>query len=84
MGCTCNSIRENGSGMSYSLAMLGVNCGYCEAEAEEWEWRERRAQMTEAERVAEDIATRWSLARFHLDRAVRPGKGLFGFGGGWF
>lgn len=80
MACTCDSIRENSQGVSYSLAMLGVNCGYCEARMDEWEWEDRRAQMTEAERVAEDIATRWSLAKYRMDRSIRPGKGYFGKG----
>lgn len=32
--CTCHSIREGAGGVTYSLAMLGVLCGACEAEEE--------------------------------------------------
>jgi len=57
MSCTCHSIREGSAG-SYSLAMLGVQCGHCEAINAEYE----RQAWWDSLTVKEQIAERWSWA----------------------
>jgi len=70
--CTCHSILERSDGMTYSLAILGVECGSCEARGE-WYWEQaRRAELTEAQRTAEDVAHRWNHARYVTLPRRRP------------
>lgn len=71
--CTCHSIRENSSGVSYSYYMLGVLCPSCEADMADYEEEARRADLTEKERIAEDIAGRWWKACNRIERMSRPG-----------
>lgn len=70
MSCTCHVIRENSSGMSYSLHTLGVLCGYCEAVIEAEIAREEWEALT----PAEQIAHRWNHARRYRLPARRPGS----------
>jgi hypothetical protein len=57
--CTCHSIHETSDGRSYSDYMLGVNCGYCEWRADEYQEYDRLEQLTPAERLAEHRAHLW-------------------------
>ena len=70
MSCCCTSVREGSGGVSYSYEILGVLCPSCEWEAQaEYEQgieAERRAGLSEAERIAEDIAIRWREAGWRL------------------
>jgi hypothetical protein len=62
MRCTCDSIRENSQGVSYSLAMLGVECGACEALNAEYEFKFWWDSLTPAQQISE----RWSNATAHI------------------
>lgn len=77
MSCTCHSIREGSGGVTYSLAMLGVQCGHCESISAEYEEQARIDALTPEERVRERIATRWSLACWRV-RDMRPTRRGFG------
>ena len=68
--CTCHSIREGAGGLTFSLAMLGVLCGSCEARVEEAEAQAHWDALS----TTEQIAARWNYARsISLDLARRPG-----------
>lgn len=71
--CTCHSIRVGAGGVSYSLAIIGVNCGYCEAVAEEGQFHDWYRNLPEAERIAYDIAGRWADATRRVRGVRRPG-----------
>lgn len=71
--CTCHSIRERSDGATYSLWMLGVNCGYCEAVIAEEEHRDWYEGLSAAERIAHDIAGRWAAATWRIRDMRRPG-----------
>ncbi|ODQ95565.1 hypothetical protein [Mycolicibacterium holsaticum] len=67
--CTCHSIREGSGGISYSLFMLGVLCGYCEGAIADAEAQAEWEALTPAER----IAARWSYACTVAMPRRRPG-----------
>jgi hypothetical protein len=67
MRCTCDSIRENSQGVSYSLAMLGVECGACEALNAEYEFKFWWDSLTPAQQISE----RWSNATAHIAWVAR-------------
>lgn len=68
--CTCHSIREGANGVSYSLALLGVSCGWCESKMQEAEREEWWASLTTKEQVAQ----RWTWAANHAKYyQPRPG-----------
>lgn len=97
MRSCCTEIREGAGGVSYSYEILGVLCPNCEweAEAEYQEMLEadRRAALTEAERVAEDISRRWLDCGWRLkaiagefgcrtaDMPLKPGVWKYGMWG---
>ena len=65
--CGCNSIREGSAG-SYTLALLGVLCGYCEAEIEREQYEDWWNSLTPAEQVRD----RWRNAQARIRLAYRP------------
>lgn len=79
MSCGCTSIREGAGGVSYSYEILGVLCPACEWEAQaEYEAAceaERRAALTEEQRISEDINTRWREAYWRTQAIA----GKFGY-----
>lgn len=66
--CSCHRIREGSGGVTYSYAILGVECPACEARGWEYEQEAAWEAMSEAERCS----VRWRVAVSGLpDR--RPG-----------
>lgn len=49
--CTCHQVREGAGGVSFSLAILGVACGYCEDRDAEYAYYRRLAEETPRERA---------------------------------
>lgn len=87
----CSGIREGAGGVSYSYEMLGVLCPSCEWEAErEYEEQleaDRRASLTDEERLREDIASRWRESYWRM-QAIAGKFGVWQKGmplkpGGW-
>ncbi|KQU35757.1 MULTISPECIES: hypothetical protein [Nocardiaceae] len=56
--CSCNSIREGAGGMSYSYAVLGVNCPDCESYSDDCSECDRWNNLTRDERIAEIVSAR--------------------------
>ncbi|MEW1882385.1 MULTISPECIES: hypothetical protein [Nocardiaceae] len=60
--CSCNSIRDGASGLSYSYAILGVNCPDCESYSDDCSECDRWNSLTREERIAEIVSTREATA----------------------
>lgn len=56
--CSCNSIREGANGLSYSYAILGVNCPDCERYSDDCSECDRWNSLTRDERIAEIVCAR--------------------------
>lgn len=66
--CTCHSIREGSGGVSFSYAILGVECPACEARNAEWAWESFLANESYNDRcirLLEDTVREagWAIAR---------------------
>lgn len=60
--CSCTSIREDAAGISYSLEMLGVNCGACESFIDDCEHVGRWNSLSREERIAQLVESHNSAA----------------------
>lgn len=66
--CTCHSIREGSGGLTYSYAIIGVECPACEQLTREYEQAAEWEAMSDAER----IQLRWRGAVYQMPHR-RPG-----------
>jgi hypothetical protein len=72
--CTCHSIRERNDGVTYSLYMLGVQCGHCEAINDAYQQQEWWNSLSDKETVAERWS--WAVSRVSYSWQRRPMRSL--------
>lgn len=80
-GCSCHSIQEGAGGVSYSYAILGVNCSNCEAFMDDCERVDRWNALTREERIADLVQTRNWTAEYQARRAAEAAAFAAVFGG---
>lgn len=79
--CTCHVVREGAGGVSYSDAILGVNCASCDAFMDDCEHVSLWNSLTRDERIAELVRTRNSIAEYEARRAAEAAAFATIFGG---
>lgn len=68
--CSCHAVQEGSGGVSFSYAMLGVNCDACESYMAAMDFYDRYMALSVPERIAHEM----SNARARLDRISRSGR----------
>lgn len=70
--CTCDSIRENARGQSYSYAQLGVLCPSCEGAEYQEQLRDEWNALTPEQRAQIETARRRDAEQQRLLDAAPP------------